>query len=106
MGDHSESIQIEFDPDVISYEILLAEFWSQHRPTRPARSRQYASAIFYADEDQRQAAEASKRLMEERLGVTLYTDIVPLGEFYPAEEYHQKYYAKNGMLGSACPTQV
>ena len=104
MGDHSESIQIDYDPDVISYERLLAEFWASHRPTRPSRSRQYASVIFYADEEQRLAAETSKRAMEERLGTTLHTDIVPLDRFYLAEEYHQHYYAKNGMLGAACPT--
>lgn len=106
MGDHTESIQLDYDPDVISYEELLAEFWAQHSPTRPSRSRQYASAIFYADEEQRRAAEESKRRMESRLGVTLHTDIVPLERFYLAEEYHQHYYAKNGLLGAACPTRV
>lgn len=104
MGDHTESIQIDYDPAVISYRELLAEFWASHRPTRPPRSRQYASIIFYADEDQYAIAQASKRAAEERLGTALYTDIVPLERFYPAEEYHQKYYAKNGMLGAACPT--
>lgn len=103
MGDHSESIQIDFDPSVVSYDDLLVEFWSQHSPTRPARSRQYASVIFYADQEQRQAAEASKQAMEKRFG-TMYTDIVPLQRFYLAEEYHQKYYAKHGMIGAACPT--
>ncbi|MHB1323897.1 MAG: peptide-methionine (S)-S-oxide reductase MsrA [Coriobacteriia bacterium] len=103
MGDHSESIQIDFDPAVISYEDLLAEFWASHRPTRPSRSRQYASLVLYADEEQRQTAEASKRAMESRFG-TMHTDILPLGRFHLAEEYHQKYYAKHGMLGAACPT--
>lgn len=104
MGDHSESIQVDFDPAVISYTDLLTEFWAGHRPTSPSRSKQYASAIFYHDEQQRQAAEESKRAMEERLGQALYTEIKPLDRFYMAEEYHQKYYAKHGMLGGACPT--
>lgn len=106
MGDHTESIQIDYDPDVISFEDLLAEFWAQHTPTRPSRARQYASIIFYTNDNERTAAEASKRMMEDRLGVTLYTDIMPLDRFYLAEEYHQHYYARNGMLGAACPTRV
>lgn len=103
MGDHTESVQVDYDPALITYEELLAEFWDAHRPIRPSRSRQYASIIFYADEAQRIAAEASKRALEAGIG-TLYTEIVPLDRFYLAEEYHQHYYAKNGMLGRACST--
>lgn len=101
MGDHTETVQVDYDPAVISYEDLLAEFWAGHRPTSPSASRQYASVIFYADESQQRAAESSKRTLEASVG-TLYTDIVPLTLFYLAEEYHQHYYAKNGMLGAAC----
>lgn len=102
LGDHTESIQIDFDPAVISYEDLLAEFWTSHMPTRPTRSRQYASIIFFADDAQRSAAEASKRAFENAVG-TAYTEIRPLDRFYLAEDYHQKYYAKHGMLaGEAC----
>lgn len=103
MGDHSESVQIDYDPTVISYDELLAEFWASHRPTRPAGSRQYASAIFYGTDAERESARASKAAMEDSIG-TLYTDIVPLERFYLAEEYHQHYYQKNGMLGRACAT--
>lgn len=102
MGDHTESIRIEYDPEMIAYEDLLAEFWASHDPGRPARSRQYASVIFYADDRQREAAEVSKAAMERERGATLYTDILPLDRFYRAEEYHQHYYAKNGMLGASC----
>lgn len=104
IGDHSESIQIDYDPDAISYDDLLAEFWAQHSPVRPAHSRQYASIIFYETEDQRRAAEDSKRAMEQLLGRTLYTEIKPFERFYLAEEYHQKYYERNGMLDAACST--
>lgn len=103
MGDHTESLQVDFDPARITYEELLAEFWASHRPTRPAATRQYASIIFYADEAQREAAEESKRALEAGVG-RLHTDVVPLERFYLAEEYHQKYYAKHGMVDSACPT--
>jgi len=103
MGDHTESVQIEYDPGRITYDELLAEFWASHRPTRPARGRQYASIIFYGSDAERDAAEASKRALEASVG-PLFTDIVPLGRFYLAEEYHQHYYAKNGLVGAACPT--
>lgn len=103
MGDHTETVQIDYDPAVISYEDLLTEFWASHRPVRPSLSRQYASVIFYTTEAEREAAEASKRALERTLG-TLHTDIVPLKRFYLAEEYHQHYYEKNGMLGRACAT--
>jgi methionine-S-sulfoxide reductase len=105
MGDHTETVQLEYDPTVISYDELLAEFWAAHSPIRPARSRQYASIIFYHDTEQREAAEASKRRMEELLGTRLHTEIVPLGHFYLAEEYHQRFYEKHGMLDVACPTR-
>lgn len=101
MGDHSETVQIDYDPSVITYDELLAEFWASHRPTRPATSRQYASIIFFASEAEREAAETSKRALESTMG-RLYTDVVPLTRFYLAEEYHQHYYAKSGMLGVAC----
>ncbi len=103
MGDHTETVQIDYDPSGISYADLLAEFWAGHRPTRPSTSRQYASIIFYATEAEREAAEESKRALEATAGL-LYTEIVPLTRFYLAEEYHQHYYAKNGMLGQACAT--
>jgi len=101
MGDHTESLQVDYDPALITYEELLAEFWASHRPSRPPSTRQYASIIFYADDAEREAAEASKRALEASAG-QLYTDIVPLERFYLAEEYHQHYYAKHGMAGRGC----
>jgi methionine-S-sulfoxide reductase len=101
MGDHTETVQIDYDPSVISYDELLAEFWASHRPTRPAASRQYASIIFFGSETEREAAEASKRALESTVG-RLYTEIAPLTRFHLAEDYHQHYYAKKGLLGVAC----
>jgi len=91
LGDHSETIQIDYDPTVISYEELLDVFWNSHRPTRPAWSRQYMSIVFYHNEEQRKLALESKAHQEARLQHKVYTEIVPASGFYLAEDYHQKY---------------
>jgi peptide-methionine (S)-S-oxide reductase len=91
MGDHSESIQIEFDPSVISYSDLLAEFWRGHNPTRKAWSRQYMSAVFFASEAQREAAMEMLHRETERRGADIYTAIQAATHFTLAEDYHQKY---------------
>jgi peptide-methionine (S)-S-oxide reductase len=91
IGDHSETIQIVFDPSVISYEELLAIFWEAHDPTASAYSRQYRSLILAADQAQARAAELSKRREEERRGAPIQTEILTDWRFTPAEDYHQKY---------------
>lgn len=98
LGDHSESIQIDYDPEQISYEELLDVFWANHTPTIPSGSTQYASIAFYQDEEQEQAIRASIAQMEAD-GKTIYTRVEPLGSFYLAEDYHQKYYLRlSGLL--------
>jgi len=99
---HAESVEIVYDPQKISYEKLLDVFWHNIDPvTRDAQfcdhGHQYRTAIFYHDDTQRQLAEASKRALEAsgRLPGPIVTEIVPAGEFWPAEEYHQDYHAKN-----------
>ena len=82
---------IEYDPTRVSYQQLLDAFWAGHDPTRPAGSRQYASRIFYHDEEQRRLAEASKEQYEARCGCEVYTEITPAATFYLAEDYHQKH---------------
>jgi len=91
IGDHSETVQIDFDPTVISYEALLDEFLAAHNPTQQAFSRQYASLIHYHDEEQRLAAERALADYHQRTGRPVYTQLVPLGVFTLAEDYHQKY---------------
>ena len=91
LGDHTETIQIDYDPTVISYEELLDVFWNSHRPTQPAWSRQYMSIVFYHSEEQRRLALEGKAHEEARLQHKVYTEIVPASEFYLAEDYHQKY---------------
>jgi len=92
LGDHSETVQIEYDPTQISYEELLEFLWASHNPTTQPWSRQYMSIIFYHNEDQKSAALASKHREETRLGQEIFTEVIPFSEFYLAEDYHQKYY--------------
>jgi peptide-methionine (S)-S-oxide reductase len=91
LRDHSETIQIEYDPSQISYEELLEVYWNSHSPEIRPFSRQYASIIFYHNEEQKRLAEASRDRKAAELGSPLFTEIVPYSEFYLAEDYHQKY---------------
>lgn len=94
IGDHSETLQIDYDPEALSYEDLLDVFWSNHNPSAPAWSTQYRSAVFFANEEQRLAAEKSREKTKASLGGGVRTSIEPLERFYPAEDYHQKYYLR------------
>ena len=99
---HAEVIKIEFDPDEIAFTDLLTVFFATHDPTTLNRQgndvgTQYRSAIFYANEEQKREAEAFiKELNDSKsFGKPVVTTLEPLGEFYEAEDYHQKYYANN-----------
>ncbi|MGB9737277.1 MAG: peptide-methionine (S)-S-oxide reductase [Chloroflexus aggregans] len=99
---HAEAVQIQFDPEQISYRELLEIFFSIHDPTTLNRQgadvgTQYRSAIFYHSEEQRQIAEQLVReLTEQRVfRDPIVTEIVPATTFYPAEDYHQEYFARN-----------
>jgi methionine-S-sulfoxide reductase len=100
LGNHSETIQIDYDPTRITYEELLDVFWKNHNPVGRAVSRQYASMIFFHDEEQRSSAEQTKEREKNARGRTVSTQIVPYTEFWRAEDYHQKYYlrGKNGLM--------
>jgi peptide-methionine (S)-S-oxide reductase len=74
---------------------LLEIYWSGHDPTYPSSSSQYASIIFYHSAEQQRLALASKEREEERRGAPIHSELVPAGEFHPAEDYHQKYYLQN-----------
>jgi peptide-methionine (S)-S-oxide reductase len=91
LGDHSESIQIDYDPNLISYRDLLEIFWAGHNPTARPWSTQYKAAVFPHNKDQeRQAVETRDREAARRNAVIM-TEILPATNFYPAEAYHQKY---------------
>ncbi|HKJ73619.1 MAG TPA: peptide-methionine (S)-S-oxide reductase MsrA [Alphaproteobacteria bacterium] len=104
---HAEAVQVEYDPEKVSYEQLLDVFWANHDPTTlnrqgPDVGSQYRSAIFYHTPDQEQAARKSMESLDKsgRFGGPIVTQIVPAATFYPAEDYHQKYLEKRGM--AAC----
>ena len=94
MGDHTETVQVDYDPERITYAQLLDVFWRSHRPTGRSWSRQYMNAVFYHDERQRQQAMDSKTAVERKIGRTVKTEVVPLLSFTMAEDYHQKYILK------------
>lgn len=104
---HAEAVQIEYDPDLVSYDALLDIFWQNHNPTTlnsqgPDFGSQYRSAVFYHDEQQRVAAEHSKLELQGsgKWGTRpIVTEIVEAKPFYSAEEYHQQYLAKNNLRG-------
>jgi methionine-S-sulfoxide reductase len=93
LGDHTETIRIEFDPAVITYQELLRHFWDLHDPTKP-RERQYRSAIFFLDSVQRKIAEGSKKDEQKKHKSQIYTQILKATAFTQAERYHQKYLQK------------
>lgn len=94
LGDHTETIRIEYDPLKISYQELLDVFWYSHSPTSRALSRQYMSIVFYHDEEQRKIAVESRDKLQAETGLDIFTEIIPATDFYPAEDYHQKYYLR------------
>ncbi len=101
---HAEVVQVEYDPDVISYADILDVLWAIHDPTTPNQQghdvgTQYRSIILTHDDAQRVAAEASRDAVRSLWPRPVVTEIVPLEVFHPAEEYHQDYYARNPEQG-------
>ena len=119
MTGHNEVVQVVYDPDQVSYEDLLKVFWENHNPTQGMRQgndigTQYRSGIYFYDDDQREAAEKSKRMFQAELDAAGYgeitTEVVPVTDYFFAEDYHQQYLAKNpngycglGGTGVSCP---
>jgi peptide-methionine (S)-S-oxide reductase len=116
---HTEAIRVAFDPTCTSYEAMLRIFWESHDPTQGMRQgndtgTQYRSGIYFADASQRDLAESSRDVFQQRLAAAGYaeitTEVVEAPEFYYAEDYHQQYLAKNpggycglGGTGVSCP---
>jgi peptide-methionine (S)-S-oxide reductase len=100
---HAEAVEVVYDPAVVTYDDLLKVFWQIHNPTTrnrqgPDIGSQYRSAIFYHTPEQEAAARAAKEQVAARYnGKTVVTEISPASIFYPAEEYHQRYYEKHGL---------
>lgn len=104
---HAEAVQIEFYPNEVSYEALLNIFWKNHNPTTPNQQgpdfgSQYRSVVFFHSPEQRQIAEKSKAELQAsgKFPRPIVTEVVPATEFYSAEDYHQKYFLKNGITRS------
>lgn len=93
--DHTECFQVDFDPDVITYDELLGYVWADHDPTRAAYKTQYASLVLTHDDEQLDLATASASALERSIGRAVITRIEPLSTFWVAEDYHQKYYLRN-----------
>ncbi|MBA4547642.1 peptide-methionine (S)-S-oxide reductase MsrA [Thermoactinomyces intermedius] len=101
---HAEVVQVEYDPEQVTYEELLDVFWNNHNPTTlnrqgPDVGTQYRSVIFYHTEEQKQAAEASKKQLDQsgKWKDPIVTQIEPASTFWRAEEYHQRYLQKRGL---------
>lgn len=98
---HAEAVLVEFDPDQVSYETLLKQFFRMHDPTQlnrqgPDVGDSYRSAIFYFDDDQKEQAETAKEEAQPKFKEPIVTTIEKAGPFYEAEDYHQKYAEKTG----------
>jgi peptide-methionine (S)-S-oxide reductase len=106
---HAESVEVWFDPAVVSYDELLSTFWSVHDPTTRNRQgwdigSQYRSAIFFHNAEQEQKAIASRDQRQEASRRPIVTEIVPAKTFYDAEDYHQRYFEKH--RGAVCATTI
>jgi len=106
---YAEVVRVEYDPAVVSYGELLDIFWNIHDPTLvnrqgPDVGSQYRSVIFYYTPQQKESAELSRKKLDDSKGLKkpVATEIAPAGEFYRAEDYHQKYYEKRGIKKPVC----
>ena len=106
---HAEAVEVEFDPEQVSYEELLAVFWGNHDPTTPNRQgpdvgSQYRSAIFFHSPEQEEQALKTKAAIQAALPVPVVTEVVPAETFHAAEDYHQQYFEKMGR--TSCTPQL
>jgi methionine-S-sulfoxide reductase len=95
LGDHTETVEIDYDPARISYEKLLSVFWMSHDPAAGSWSRQYMAAVFFHNEEQQTLALKSRDRESSRLKTSIKTEILPYTGFTPAEDYHQKFHLRN-----------
>jgi peptide-methionine (S)-S-oxide reductase len=98
---HAEAVEVEFDPEQVSYDELLAVFFANHDPTTPNRQgpdvgSQYRSAVFFHSPEQEEAALKTKAAIQAGLPMGVVTEVVPAQTFYEAEDYHQQYFEKQG----------
>ena len=101
---HAEAVEVDYDPQEVSYEVLLKIFWNNHNPTTlnrqgPDVGKQYRSAVFFHTPEQKKTAIEMKEklnpIAREKFQSDIVTEIKPASDFYRAEEYHQQYFAKS-----------
>ena len=98
---HAEAVEVTYDPEQVSYDQLLDLFWRSHNPTQghrqgPDVGSQYRSGVFFHSPEQEEQALASRARVQAQLPERVTTEVVPAGEFYEAEDYHQQYFEKQG----------
>lgn len=98
LGDHTETVEIDFDPTQVSYETLVQEFFKAHDATRSSAKRQYMSAIFTYDAEQERVAREVLQRVQAATSRTIQTQVLPAETFYLAEDYHQKYALRGNRL--------
>jgi peptide-methionine (S)-S-oxide reductase len=103
---HAEAVEVWFDPGQVSYEQLIETFWRMHNPTTANRQgwdvgSQYRSAIYFHDPHQRELAIGSRENAQSSLRKPITTEITPVSEFYRAEDYHQRYFERQGRAARA-----
>ena len=91
LGDHTETIEVDFEPAVISFSRLLEIFWGSHDPTARSWSSQYKAAVFYHNEEQKRLTLESREREAGKRKAAILTEVLPFRSFYLAEDYHQKY---------------
>ncbi len=95
IGDHIETLEIDFDSDIINFEQIVDIFWKSHNPVSYSWKRQYMNAIFFHDEKQNDIILKSKEQLTSQLEGQINTKVIPYEKFYLAEDYHQKYHLQN-----------
>jgi len=98
MGDHTECFEVDYDPTMVGYEDLLELFWQSHDPTARAYKTQYASLVLTHTATQLATARESAERLQRLFGTKVATRIEPIGTFWMAEDYHQKYYLRNDRM--------
>jgi peptide-methionine (S)-S-oxide reductase len=106
---HAEAVEVEFDPERVTYDELLDVFWASHNPTTRNRQgfdvgTQYRSAVYFHSSEQEAAVRASRDRAQQGLRKEIVTEIEPATTFWPAEEYHQRYFEKTGR--SSCTVEL
>jgi len=98
LGDHTESVQVDYNSGTVLFRDLVNIFWEYHNPTYKNMSTQYANILFYHNEGQKEVAEETREKLSQELEKDIFTQIRDIDRFYPAEDYHQKYILRRNSI--------